>query len=153
MKVNVHISLITVHKCLLDISINELSGIILSEDNIIEFLKRRKESKEKEIMKECEKRKASKDNLEICQKCKKGEMIWFIHRPQLPNNCPRHDELEKQFEDFKKSSEDIEKTKISLEQIDEQLYTAQRGFSQTELKLLYQLKECEDKLEKSKKKM
>ena len=100
-------------------------------------------------MKECEKRNATKDNLEICQKCKNREMIRFLHRSQLPNNCPRHDELEKQLEYIKKISEDIEKTKISLEQNDEPLYLAQKGFSQTEMKLLYQLKEYKDKSEKT----
>lgn len=85
----------------------------MSKDNIFDFLKNRKESMKKEIMKECKKRNALKDNLEICHKCIAGKMIRFSHHPQLPNNCPRHDELKKQVEYINKIMKNQEKTNIN----------------------------------------
>ena len=81
----------------------------MNKDNIFEFIKHNQELTKIKIMKECKKRNALKNNLEICHKCINGKMIRFSNHPQLPNNCPRHDEFKKQVEYIHKITKNIEK--------------------------------------------
>jgi len=149
----------------------------LSNDNIRERLRVRKKLFDKVILKECAEKNALDDNLEVCQKCQRGETITFKDLSYLPKFCPRLDKINKLSKNISTSIDSaitslasamkplinarngmianlkdtylIPKQYINIGQLLEPLPLTSPNLTQTELTLLNRVKKLESDLAKA----